>query len=290
MLIKENNLIYKLYHLSLKDLWLDILLPIFIGAALSLNLTSQFNIFYLFITLFALLIFIIAANSWIQYFFDKANLYQFVYHLYFSKSKNDLILKNLKIEKKELFLIAIIASFLTIILAFFTLNISNLLFVLIISSLLLFILYIFLQIKIIDSYFDEFIIGLLGGPILISISYIIHSGEFNLAVILISLPVSLFIINLRWVSQHKNKHSFKGFKVLLLLIYASFALIFSYFNNILFLLMYISLPYVMSKLKNKKNLLTYNKEYKIISFSRKLYYYSTILLIALLILDYITSI
>ncbi|ADQ15044.1 hypothetical protein [Halanaerobium hydrogeniformans] len=290
MSIKENTLIYKLYYLSLKDIWLDILLPILLGAALALNLSSQFNIIYLLITLFTLLVFIIAANSWIQYFFDKANLYQFIYQLHFLKNKKKSTAKYFEIEKKELFLIAIIFTLLTITLIFFTINISNILFILIISSLLLFFLYIFLQVKIIDSYFDEFIIGLLGGPMLISISYIIHSGEFNLAVILLSLPIALFIINLRWVSQHNNKYSFKGFKVLLLLIYASFALIFSYYNNVLFLLLYISLPFVMTKIKNKENLLSYNKKYKIVSFSRKLYYYSTILLITLLILDYITSI
>lgn len=290
MSIKENTLSYKLYYLSLKDLWLDILLPIFLGAALSFNLSSQFNIFYLFITIFALLVFIIAANSWIQYFFDKANLYKFIYQLHFLKNKKQVAAEHLEIEKKELFLIAVIFSLLTLTLVFLSLNISNLLFIVIIISLLLFILYIFLQIKIIDSYFDEFIIGLLSGPMLISISYIIHSAEFNLAVILLSLPVALFIINLRWVSQHNNKYSLKGFKLLLLLIYASFALIFSYFNNILFLLLYISLPYVMNKVKKQADLLSAKKKYKLVSFSRKLYYYSTIMLIALLILDYITSI
>jgi hypothetical protein len=46
----------------------------------------------------------------------------------------------------------------------------------------------------------------------------------------------------------------------------------------------------MYKLKKDQNLLYYNSKFDIIDFSRKLYYYTSLLLAALLIFDYIIRI
>jgi hypothetical protein len=294
MSIKKDSLIYKLYRLSLPELWLDLFLPILLGAAISLNFNSEFNIFYFIITAFAFLLFILSANSWIKYFFTisdsyekEITLYQLLYYNYYSKEK---LINKPELNKKILLLTAIITTLLLILFVFFTIQINEYIILIIFLSILLFIIYIFLQIKMIDSFFDELIIGLLAGPCLITISYMMQSGGFNIAIIFLELPVSLLAINLRWVSQHNRYYSFKGFKILLLFIYASFAFIFAIFNNIIFLFLYISLPIVMYKLKKDQNLLYYNSKFDIIDFSRKLYYYTSLLLAALLIFDYIIRI
>lgn len=294
MSIKKDSLIYKLYRLSLPELWLDLFLPILLGAAISLNFNSEFNIFYFIITAFAFLLFILSANSWIKYFFTisdsyekEITLYQLLYYNYYRKEK---LINKPELNKKILLLTAIITTLLLILFVFLTIQINEYIILIIFLSILLFVIYIFLQIKIIDSFFDELIIGLLAGPCLITISYMMQSGGFNIAIIFLELPVSLLAINLRWVSQHNRYYSFKGFKILLLFIYASFAFIFAIFNNIIFLFLYISLPIVMYKLKKDQNLLYYNSKFDIIDFSRKLYYYTSLLLAALLVFDYIIRI
>ncbi|MFW6281733.1 MAG: hypothetical protein ACOC1O_02925 [bacterium] len=297
MSIKKDSLIYKLYRLSLPELWLDLFLPILLGAAISLNINSEFNIFYFIITAFAFLLFILSANCWIKYFFavsdnskKEVNLYQLLYYFYYNRRIKEKLIKKLKVDKKNLLLIAIITTLILIIFAILTIQINEYIILIIFLSILLFIIYVFLQIKMIDSFFDELIIGLLAGPCLVTISYMLQSGGFNISIIFLELPISLLAINLRWVSQHNRYYSFKGFKILLLFIYASFALVFAIFNNIIFLLLYISLPIVMYKLKKDQNILYYNSEFEIIDFSRKLYYYTSLLLAALIVFDYIIRI
>lgn len=297
MEIKKNNFFYKIYQLSTPELWLDLFLPILLGAAISLNLNSQFKLLYFLITAAAFLTFIISANSWIKYFFKisenfqkESNLYQLVYYFYFNSKKKKHKNKSINIGNKTLIHTAIITTLLLIIFSVLSIRINQYLLILILTSILLFMIYIYLQIKMIDSFFDELIIGLLSGPLLISISYLIQSGSYDISVIIISLPISLFVINLRWVSQHNRKYSYKGFKVLLLFIYASYAVIFAIFNNILFLFLYISLPIVMYKVNKNKKILYYNSNFNLINFSRKFYYYNAVLLAALLVIDYIIRI
>jgi hypothetical protein len=297
MSIKKDSLIYKLYRLSLPELWLDLFLPILLGAAISLNINSEFNVFYFIITVFAFLIFILSANCWIKYFFaindnheKEITLYQLLYYFYYNYQSKEILTKKLKIDKKNLLLIAIITTLILILFTILTIQINEYIIFIIFLSILLFIIYTFLQIKMIDSFFDELIIGLLAGPCLVTISYMLQSGGFNISIIFLELPISLLAINLRWVSQHNRYYSFKGFKIFLLFIYASFAIVFAIFNNIIFLFLYISLPIVMYKLKKDQNLLYYNSEFNIIDFSRKLYYYTSLLLAALLVFDYIIRI
>lgn len=297
MSIKKDSLIYKLYRLSLPELWLDLFLPILLGAAISLNLNSEFNIFYFIITAFAFLFFILSANSWIKYFFTisdsyekEITLYQLLYYFHYNYQRKEKLIEKPELDKKTLLLTAIITTLLLILFAFVTIQINEYMILIIFLSILLFIIYIFLQIKMIDSFFDELIIGLLAGPCLITISYMLQSGGFNISIIFLELPISLLAINLRWVSQHNRYYSFKGFKILLLFIYASFAFIFAIFNNIIFLFLYISLPIVMYKLNIDQNSLYYNSKFEIIDFSRKLYYYTSVLLAALLVFDYIIRI
>jgi len=297
MPLNRNSLFYKIYRLSLPELWLDLFLPILLGAAVSLNISSKFNILYFFITAAAFIIFTTAANSWLKYFFalnnereNNIDLYQFVYYFYFDSYRRDKQKKEPTFKKNNLLLTAIISTLLLTLFSFFSLQINDHLIILILISILLFLIYIFLQIKIVDSYFDELIIGLLSGPFLTVISYMVQSGDFNISVIIISIPISLLIINLRWVSQHNNLYSLKGFKIFLLLIYGSFAIIFSIFNNVIYLFLFISFPIVLYKLNKNQVKLYQSSNFDIINFSRKLYYYTAVLMSALFVLDYIIRI
>lgn len=290
MAVDKNSLFYKLYKLSLPKIWLDIFLPLLIGAAAALNIYGRFNLFYFFVTAFTSIIFVFAANSWIKYFIEDSNLYQLVYYFHFNRDFNK---EKRKLNKKTLLLISILLTLSFFMIILFSFYISNYLFLIIILTVCLFLIYLFLQLKMIDSFFDEFLIGLITGPLLISISFIIQSSNYNFSIILISLPISLLMINLRWVSQHKKDYSFLGFKVLMLFIYASFALIFSYFNSIIFLFLYISIFFVIRKIYSISQLpndLFFNNKTGIRVFSRKLYYYSSLLLSALLVIDYILKI
>lgn len=287
MTIDRNSLFYKLYKLSLPRIWLDIFLPLLIGAAAALNIYGSFNLFYFFMTALTSIIFVFAANSWIKYFIEESNLYQLVYYFHF---KRDFKKEKNKLNKKTLLLVSILLTMSFFIITLFTIYINRYLFLIIVFTVFLFLIYLFLQLKMIDSFFDEFLIGLITGPLLISISFIIQSSKYNFSIILISLPISLLMINLRWVSQHKKEYSFSGFKILILFIYASFALIFSYFNSIIFLFLYTSIFFVIRKIYSISKLpndLFFNNKTGIRVFSRKLYYYSSLLLSALLVIDHI---
>ena len=287
MAVAEDSIFYKLYKLSLPKLWLDIFLPLLIGAAGALNIFGSFSLLSFFITVFASVIFVFTANTWIKFFNKDSNLYHLIYYFYFynSPTRNEVKFKN-----KFLLITSIILTVIFFILTILSLSISKYLFILIYITILAFLIYIFLQLKRVDSFFDEFLIGLITGPFLISISFIIQVSEFDFVVILISLPISLLMINLRWVSQHKKNYSIRGFKVLLLFIYASFAVIFSYFNSIIYLFLFTSIIFVIKKVSIKSNNLFYTNMNEIRNFSRKFYYYNSLLLAALLIIDYILKI
>ncbi len=287
MAVAKNNIFLKLYKLSLPKLWLDIFLPLLIGAAGALNLFGSFNLLSFAITVFAAVIFVFTVNSWIKFFNKDSNLYQLIYYFYFfnNPKRNEVEFKN-----KFVLITSIILTVIFFILTILSLSINKYLFILIYITILAFLIYIFLQLKRVDSFFDEFLIGLITGPFLISISFIIQVSKFDFAVILISLPISLLMINLRWVSQHKKNYSIRGFKILLLFIYASFAIIFSYFNSIIYLFLFSSIIFVIKKVSIKTNNLFHNNMNEIRNFSRKLYYYNSLLLAALLIIDYISKI
>lgn len=285
----KNTLIYEIYRLALPEIWLEIILPLLVGAAAAIKFNGSFNLGWFIINLFNMFLVIIAINSWTIIIDSETNFYQiFYYHRYYPLEKD--YDKDIKIiTDKKLFLTAILStlfSILTIILtAWFK---SVFLIWIIIFTIALLILYIYLQMQLIESLFDELIVGLINGPLLVLISFIIQTGRISLDPIIVSLPLSVLIVNIRWLYQHKKNYLLKGLQILLLAAYASFALIFAYFNSIIYLILFLTFPYTFYNIKlNKKFYLYYSPEFRIENYALKLYYITAILLSISMLLDYL---
>jgi len=285
----KNTLIYEIYRLSLPEIWLEIILPLVVGAAAALKYSGSFNVGWFLANIVSLFSIVTAVNCWIIIIDPETNFYQlFYYHRYYPSEKDyDRDIKILK--GKKLFLTAVLStlfSILTIILiAWF--RSGFLIWVVMITAFFL-LLYIYLQMQLIESLFDEFLVGLINGPALVLMSFIIQAEEISIIPLIVSLPLSILIVNIRWLYQHKEKHLLKGLQILLLAAYASFALIFAYFNSIIYLLLFLTFPYTFYNIKlNKKFYLYYSPDFRIENYALKLYYISAVLLAFSMLLDYL---
>ncbi|MGM0602471.1 MAG: hypothetical protein ACQESS_04085 [Bacillota bacterium] len=285
----KNTLIYEIYRLSLPEIWLEIILPLVVGAAAALKYNGSFNIGWFMANLINIFLVLIAVNSWIIIIDSETNFYQlFYYHRYYPSEKDyDRDIKI--IQDKKLFLTAVLSTLFSILALILTAWFRSvfLIWIIMITAVLL-LMYIYLQMQMIESLFDEFLVGLINGPALVLMSFVIQTGEISIIPLIVSLPLSILIVNIRWLNQHKENYLLKGLQILLLAAYASFALIFAYFNSIIYLLLFLTFPYTFYNIKlNKKFYLYYSPDFRIERYALRLYYISAVLLSFSMLLDYL---